>query len=294
MVLYYALGGGLGHLTRARRVLTALGSSDEATLLTASRYAGDPRVTGGLPVVDVPRRLGYDRVAFRRWLAGTLRELAPDELIVDSFPGGILGELCGCDLPPARLLARRLRWPAYRRRLPGPLPRYEVAHVIEPLSGLYRDALASIAPRPEPLSLAPAARGPLDDTRLDDEPHIAVVHSGPDDELGELIDLAHELRRGARTRVVVVSPHRPTAAARWRHVDPSARWRDVYPVAPHLHHAELIVTAAGWGAMQDTEHVRDRHRFVPFPRALDDQFARARAAEAARRAVGTGTAAATL
>ena len=94
-------------------------------LLTASRYARDPRVTGGLPVIDVPRRLGHDRAAFRRWLAGTLRELAPDELIVDSFPGGILGELCGLELPPARLIARRLRWPAYRGRLRAPLPRYE-------------------------------------------------------------------------------------------------------------------------------------------------------------------------
>jgi hypothetical protein len=88
MVLYYALGGGLGHLTRARRVLSALGLEGRAVLLTASRFARDQRVTGGLPVVWVPARLGHDRAAFRSWLGDALAALGPEELIVDSFPAG--------------------------------------------------------------------------------------------------------------------------------------------------------------------------------------------------------------
>ena len=142
VVLYYALGGGLGHLTRARQVLAALDLTDDAALLTASRFARDQRVTGELPVVQVPRWLGRDRAAFREWLAVTLADLRPQELIVDSFPGGILGELCGMELPPARHVARRLRWPAYAPRLDGPLPRYEVAYVLEPLEDRHAQALA--------------------------------------------------------------------------------------------------------------------------------------------------------
>ncbi len=273
MVVYYALGGGLGHLTRARGVLAKLGLgpglAGDAVLLTASRYAWDPRVTGGLPVVEVPSGLGHDRAGFRRWLAGTLSELAPDEVIVDTFPGGILGELCGLELPPARLVARRLRWPAYRRRLPGPLPAYEVGYVIEPLSTPHADALGAIAGRLERL---PLAFTPSTGAALHPEPHVAVIHAGPGEELGELIELAHELRSGPSARVVIVSPRRP------ERLRGDAVWSDAYPVAPHLHHAQLVVTAAGWGAMHDTEHVRDRHRFMPFPRPLDDQFWRARAA----------------
>jgi hypothetical protein len=34
------------------------------------------------------------------------------------------------------------------------------------------------------------------------------------------------------------------------------------------------VTAAGFNLMHETAHLRDRHTFVPFERALDDQFAR--------------------
>ena len=287
MVVLYALGAGLGHLTRARRVVTALGLDEGAVLLTASRFARDPRVTGATPVIEVPWQLGRDRAGFQRWLAATLADLDPAELIVDSFPGGILGELCGLELPPARLVARHLRWPAYRRRLPGPLPRYETAYVIEPLAAPHWDALGSIAQRLQPLMLPVEPMGapgePLADGR-----HIAVVHSGPDDELDDLIELARERRSAASVRVVVVSPQPP------RRLPGGTLWRDVYPATPHLHHAELIVTAAGWGAMHDTGHVRDQHRFVPFPRALDDQYARARAAWVPGRARGPTAAAATL
>jgi hypothetical protein len=289
MVLLYALGGGLGHLTRARCVIGALGLDGEAAILSASRYARDPRVTGGVPVIEVPRRLGRDRAGFRRWMAATLREVAPHELIVDSFPGGILGELCGMELPPSRLVARHLRWPAYRGRLAGPVPHYDTAFVIEPLAAPHRDALDTIAQRLEPLALTPSAAQSAGPTEpLHAGPHVVVVHSGPADELEELIDLAHEHRPATSVAVLVVSPDRPSR------LPAGTVWRNVYPIAPHLRHAELTVTAAGWGAMHDTAHVRDRHRFVPFPRPLDDQFARARAARRAGREQDPTAVAATL
>jgi len=256
VILYYALGGGLGHITRARKVLAALGLSERATLLTASRFVVDPRVTGGMPVVRVPARLGHDREGFRRWLEDMLRALHPDELIVDSFPGGILGELCTLPLPPARHVARRLSWPAYAERLGGlPLPRYDVVYGLEPLADDHVAALGEVTP----LSLPLGEPGPP----LTHKPHWLVAHSGPERELHALI--AHA--QGA-PRIVVVSPRRPSRLPR------HAGWRDVYPVAPHLPHAERIVTAAGFNLMHETSPLRDRHTVVPFARALDDQFAR--------------------
>jgi hypothetical protein len=254
VILYYAVGGGLGHLTRARKVLDALGV--QATLLTASRFAGDPRVTGELEVLRVPRELGHDRERFRSWLGEALAALRPDELIVDSFPGGILGELCGMTLPPARHVARRLRWPVYAERLDGPLPRFSTVYVLEPLAS---DHLRALRGPIEPLTLPLAAPG----VPLVHEPHWLVVHSGPQAELDVLLSRASEA-----PRVVVVSPRRPAQ------LPDGAQWRDVYPVAPHLAHAERIVTAAGFNLMQETAQLRDRHTFVPFERALDDQFAR--------------------
>jgi hypothetical protein len=227
--LYYALGGGLGHLTRARKVLEALRL--DAVILSASPFGGDHRVTGPHRALKVPRRLGHDRDAFRAWLAPLLREA--DELIVDTFPGGILGELCGLELPPATLIARRLRWEVYEQRLGGPLPRYQRTYEVEPL-GVGEPLELPQAPIGEPLS---------------DEPHWLVVHAGPQHERDELIARAE----GAPKLIVA----------------------DVYPVAPHLVHAERVITAAGFNAVHENARWRERHTLVPFPRALDDQFARA-------------------
>jgi hypothetical protein len=124
MILYYAVGGGLGHLTRGRRVLEALGL--DAAFVTASEYAGDPRVTGGIPVID----------ARGPWQ----QETACDRLIVDTFPCGIQGELSGLDVP-MDLVARRLRWEEYRRAVPAPLPRFDTVYWLEDLEPAHKAAL---------------------------------------------------------------------------------------------------------------------------------------------------------
>jgi hypothetical protein len=205
-------------------------------LLTASPYGADPRVTGPHRALKVPRRLGHDRDAFRAWLTPLLREA--DELIVDTFPGGILGELCGMPLPRASLVARRLRWEVYEERLDGPLPAYARTYEVEPLGV------------GEPLALAHAPIG----EPLTPEPHWLVVHAGPRHELDQLV-----ARAAGAPKLIVVSP----------------RHTDVYPVAPHLAHAERVITAAGFNAIHENARWRDRHTIVPFPRALDDQFGRA-------------------
>jgi hypothetical protein len=278
VVLYYALGGGLGHLTRARRVLAALGCGDRAAVLTASPFAGDPRVCDGLPVVRVPPRLGHDRGVFRGWLSQLLAELGPDELIVDSFPGGILGELCGIAVPRARHVARRLRWGAYAQRLDGRLPRYEITHVLEPLDRHHVAALEGYSRGVEPFELpAPFATG--ESLPLSEKPHWLVVHSGPEAEVAELVQRAADLRWAARAsvQIIVVSPSRPSR------LPGDSDWRDIYPVAPFLPHAQRILTAAGFNVMHETVQLGDRHHFFPYPRALDDQFARAAARTEARR-----------
>ena len=53
---------------------------------------------------------------------------------------------------------------------------------------------------------------------------------------------------------------------------------EIYPVEAHLAHAERIITGAGFNLMHEAAPFRDRHVFTPFPRVLDNQFARAAAA----------------
>ena len=120
------------------------------------------------------------------------------------------------------------------------------------------------AGRVEPLALPHAAAG----APLLDEPHWLVVHAGPEHELDAL--LAHA--RGApRRRHQPAAPHRRLS----RRAAPRPR-------RAHRHRRRL---------QRDPRDraLRDRHTFVPFPRALDDQFARSGAERAAGLALGHGT-----
>jgi hypothetical protein len=266
VILYYAIGGGLGHLVRARAVLHTLGLEEDAALLTASPFADDPRVVGPLPVIRVPDALDRDRARLRRWLGDLVAAERPDRLIVDAFPAGVLGELGPLDVPVDHV-ARLLRWPKYARRLDGPLPRIETTYVVEPLHGDHGSALRAASERMAPVGLV----DPPAPARDDAAGAALVVHSGPDAEVDALVALA----RGTGHRVLVARP--------------GGGDLDVHPAATLFDGAAAIVTGAGFNAMRQAAPYRERHRFIAFPRPLDDQRARAQLA-AAGSAWATGAA----
>jgi hypothetical protein len=289
VVLYYAMGGGLGHLVRARAVLHTLGLEGDAALVTASPHAADARVTGGLPVHAAPDGAidaGVCRSVYRAWLAQTLARLRPEEIFVDTFPAGLLGELADlrAAAPRARLtyVGRLLRWGVYRDALPAGArpPRFDRAFLVEPLHadhaaavGATCDAVRALALRDPP---APPPAGAADAFDLPDRPWL-VVHSGPAAELDELLAYARELQRleGAGRPLVAVTPL-PRAA-----VPAGVAVVDAHPASALFARAARIVTACGFNLMRQTQAHQDRHSFLPFPRRFDDQFARA-----ARRRAG--------
>lgn len=266
MILHYACGGGLGHLTRARAVARARGQERETVLLTASPYADDARVTGGMPVIRVPEPATATAAGMRAWLRQVVAAERPDEFVVDAFPAGLLGELAGgiaADIP-LTLVARDLRWPAYRHLAPR-LPPYATVYAIEELSEDYAAALAAagLIPQPLALTLPAAAPQPPGD-------HWLVVHAGPAAEVDELFAYAADLARadGLRPELRVVSPRRPAGAA-------AAHYCDAYPAAALYPAAARIITACGFNALHETLPYRERHHFLPLPRRYDDQYRRA-------------------
>jgi hypothetical protein len=277
MIVYYAMGGGLGHLTRGRAVLDHLFPGREAALLTTSPHAADARVTGGRRVIAPPANATKDRAALRAWLAGALPELAPGVVVLDAFPAGVLGEWCGLAIPEGIELwhaARLLRWDAYRRRLDAPAPRLARTFVLEPLGRRHRKFLRTHSSTVENLFLPPSPDSRLQtpDSRL--QGYWLVVHSGPAPETAALVRHAEDLRRveDPSAELLVATPARDRDAVA---VVPHARFVDANPAAALFPHAARIVTACGFNAFRETRAFADKHVFVPFPRALDDQFRRA-------------------
>ncbi|WP_157260916.1 hypothetical protein [Patulibacter minatonensis] len=270
-VLVHALGGGLGHLARACRVVRALGLEDRAVLLTASRHAGDVRATGGLPVVAVDPAAAGDPAALLDLIAAR----APARIVVDAFPLGVAGELEGlCSSgvaggPRVDHVARRLRWDVYRPRFGAGRVRFGTTLVLEPLEPAHEAFLRDHSDRMVPWSPPVERHAPR---RAHPGPHWLVVHSGPDEETLELVAHAreHQAAEGTDLPIVVLSPTTPPG------LPDDVLVRDELPAAPFLAAADRLVTAAGWNVLDESRPFRGRHHVVPFERALDDQPWRAR------------------
>jgi hypothetical protein len=259
VILYYAIGGGLGHVTRARRVLAALHL--EATIATS--IADAARIAAPFPVLTVPAALEGDPDAHRQWVAA----LPISRLIVDTFPCGLQGELAGVTAP-ADYVARLLCWDEYRRAVPGEPPRFETTFLVEPLRPGHDAFVRAWSDRVVELDLQVCAESAAPVTPTDD--YWLIVHSGPADEVEELVEYTRELQRLANdnTPVLVASATRPRLPPHFRAID-------AFPATPYFAAAKRIITAAGFNVMLETRPWRHKQHVVPFPRRFDDQFTRA-------------------
>jgi hypothetical protein len=246
-VLYYALGGGLGHLTRARAFLYSIGCQCEAVILTASEFAGDRRVVGNIPVLQAPlTRPEFDRI------------------ILDTFPAGLFGELQSvqCDY-----VARYLRWDKYKASLPENPPRFDCTYILEPLDSEHerwimersREVIRDLVLIDPPAAVAqtfPSAPS-----------YVLIVHSGPAEEIEELIAYAREVCSAEEVHDPMV-----LAAPSTVHVA-DVLCVDVYPATLLAPRATRIFTGGGYNAMRQFGGDL-RHRPLPFPRRFDDQYQR--------------------
>ena len=281
MIFYYALGGGLGHITRAQALIHTLGLEAPVTLAMTSTW---PR--GLLPIPDqfrqvrAPRALSRDARGVREWINEILSSEHYQLIIIDAFPAGLLGELCDFPFPAtAKLLhcARRLRWPVYAQYLTGQIPQYHRCYQLEQLSTPHLDALSSSCQVLETLKLedrtlsdGPVKRSGDSASRA---PLWLIIHAGSDDETMELVEFATESAafEGVTPRFLLISPQRPEA------LSGTFEHRCEYPAHHWFSHADRIFSACGFNTARQLSAHRAKHRFIPFSRRFDDQFARAAA-----------------
>lgn len=251
MIVVYAMGGGLGHLARARRVLAALEpGAKRAAVISASPLAGEIAFGEHIEVIVAPRNRG----AFGAWLAKTLRMLAPETIAIDAFPLGIFGELADHSvLPDAKLVhvARLLRWEAYRAAFAGTPRRYDASFVVEALTPEHAAFIEAHSKRVATLSLGAPEPFPLQAGA----PWL-VSHAGSQDEVETLVAFARReaARCGESPQFVFRTPRTQPAAA-----------------GPF----GALVTACGFNSMCEGEAAGARHFFLPMARQFDNQELRA-------------------
>lgn len=279
-ILYYAPGGGLGHMRRAAKLAQQLDFGSGWVLAASAAPALARWLPAGAKLEIIPAELSNQPAALREWINALLARLAPSALYVDAFPGGLFGECCGLALPAGMEtihVARLLDWARYAQRLTAPLPRFNRILMLEPLHHAHQQALEAASSSIQPLILdAPVTTDVAKPdkaaaaTTPNNAPLWLIAHSEPLDEVHDLLAYAQAAARAEHVapRFAVISACAGTAPGVEWHADADAI--DWYPRASRL------FTAAGFNTLHETRPWRQRQHIMPMPRALDDQFERAR------------------
>ena len=267
MILYYAMGGGLGHLTRSLAILHETPQLIGHVRLMASSQHASLILSQALCPVDI---VGGERLSSKRkylnFLKDYLKQHCINVIVLDTFPFGIVGEWCHVGKTIPRLLvARYLKWNVYAERTKckdGPIPRQTL--VLEPLAKEYSRVLKRYS---QLTSLdAPITLQPVDSSKrpFSDRKDCVVVHSGNEAEREVLIGLAKQKLGGDNE-----SPFTPDC------IFPE---QGIYPAERAIPYYTHVVSAAGYNmtAIASQSPPERTHILFPFRRRFDNQFLRAK------------------
>jgi len=262
MILYYAMGGGLGHLTRSVAILRAAPAlRGSVRLMASSRHAALVCAAAPCPLDIVEGDILTSRRRYAQFLTAYLERHAVTAIVLDTFPFGLVGEWLelGATLPRL-LLARSLKWRAYARILPHIVGRWpERTLALEPLTREYERLLVAqsrLSTLDAPILFEDDANGiPATWQKTSD---CLIVHSGGEAER-EL------LRQAARRAFGATQP------------DGLFPERGIYPAEPILAQYAQLVSAAGYNmaAFASQAPPERTHLLYPMPRRFDNQYLRA-------------------
>jgi hypothetical protein len=273
-LVYYAMGGGLGHVVRASAFVHSVGLTARVTLITASEFALDSRIAAGFDLAVAPSELDRQPDEFRSWLLALIESVGADCLCLDTFPAGILGELdarqvCGLELWH---VARRLSWQNYATLLPAVPVRFDRCWRVEPLHPEQEAFLERQCDEVIPLDLGdPPAQSVTPPIA---PPYWLVVHSGPESEVADLVAHASEMRAIEQIEV----PIYVVTQCQLTFGQTNIRMLEAFPATPYFEGASRIITAAGFNVVRQTSRYRHKQTIVPMRRRYDDQYERARRA----------------
>lgn len=274
-VLYYALGGGLGHLTRAEAIARQWSrlSAEPFHVLTNCRFT--------VPAGAAQLRLEEpdpDPAALGRLVRHLLAALRPRLFVADAFPAGILGELPEAlpTLPCRRAAILRRLQPQWVERwdLPRLLPDcYHGAALIEDRAQFegFPTGFPACATPPvlirdaDELLPQPAARAELQPEGAGPILAVSVTGARPADQ--GLVRLCERLGTEAGAQVRVVNPY-PQGSLPGRHLAH-------FPLIEWLLGVDLVVGPAGYNLFHEARATGTPAIWVPQRRQYDDQFGRA-------------------
>ena len=254
-VLFYALGGGWGHITRCLNVLRSLsGQLDiEPLILCPTRCLA--KVVGEFQAKGTEKR---DPRALGQWVLSCFESFQPELLLVDTFPRGILAELPK-DLNLSKVLISRWTRPDFclQKSVLESLESYDEVLWVEDKPHLELPGIeVGIVTDPRPLLSRSVARAQLS---ASDKPLVTVLGSGPLEQQKQL-----ELEVATLGR-----------SENWDTRFLSHELQSAYPnLGRFFKGVDLIVAAAGYNSYYEISRAGVPALFIPQARKFDDQLLR--------------------
>lgn len=270
MILYYAVGGGMGHLARAKALLEHFKlAQDSVKVLTASPFAQN--YFPDLPILLLPSHLAQNPEFYQIWLEQQFRKYNFEQIWVDSFPCGILGELQALAQRNLQWIyfARILQWENYKGIWQKILP-YEKVYLLETLEKAHQNFLESHYSKKLEVLHFEYSRKSV--PYIFDKNDWLIVHSEPETEVCELLAYAYEQAEieNQKPRFCVISPvQKLNTSLTYTHFYLSEAYQ-------YFEQAGRVITACGFNAMKQMQLYKEKHHFLPFPRRFDNQFLRAK------------------
>jgi len=283
VILYYAVGGGLGHLARASAFLfTQKMKSNEVILLTASPYTHFEALPKGLTIIQISSKLATQASDYQQFLEDILQKHQITDIYLDAFPVGIVGEWKSFFKNKALrfyYLVRLLDWGNYEGLLTDTKVYFEKSFYFESLLPIQEDFIRNHSKEIKQIKLSyPEISLNLDAIQLisslkkEGKKLWLVIHSEPVSELQELLEYAQASAKIEKESPVflIISQVRLSF-----HLE-DIHYIEVFPSCFLLEKMDRIVTACGFNLMQQTLPFYQKHLYLPFPRRYDLQFERAR------------------
>ncbi len=308
MVLYYAIGGGLGHLTRACAVWNTLKINlSEVLLLTASTHAHESYIPANVRVckVEVHFQQKENQQIYQDFLKRILIENKISAIYLDAFPLGIIKEwhFLGDFLKENNLsvkiyyLARLLNDNYFEDILQDNTTNlaYNTVFLLENLTSKNTDFIEKNAQNIEKLTLIYpnfsrnkqinklSANFMVNLTDLP-ENYWLIVHSEPLKEIEILLDFARKIAKKDNKKpffVVACALGMPDNLSENYQKnqlfdDKNILWINYYPASDLFENAEKIFSGAGFNIIQQVKKYHKKLYLMPFKRKLDLQELRAK------------------
>ena len=268
--LLYALGGGLGHITRAIALARcAVAHDHRVTLLVNSPFAGKLPLERELPGAEIlALNPALDRDAVARRVVEIITDSEYQVVVIDTFPRGLGGELAEIlpQTPAIKVLVHRLICSEYvaaasLRQFVAVYDRILVPGETAPLEDhprALRTAPWLIRDRDE-LCDRDAARRTLGVTG--DRPLVLVTGCGSRNEVDEANEMARAVESAVADRATVLFSTPGVAGGYW-------------PLLPLLPAVDILVGSGGYNTVYETRVTSTQLVAIPRRRLYDRQHLR--------------------